>query len=611
MKLPRWIIASLALIGVTLPAMAQGAAVERVSLGSSGAQGNNDSWSGSTSADGRWTAFVSTADNLVAGDTNNRSDVFLHDRTTGETRRISVRSDGTQGDGDQDSVPYGTVSFQPLYAETSMSADGRHIVFSSHSTNLTTAGTTNTYADIYTYDRVANTLTRLSTTAAGNDGNGESTDGRITPDGSHVVFTTTAFDLAPLSGTRSVLIADRATGELRQVCVATNGMACAGGATTGDASDGGRFVAFASPASNVVAGDTNGRMDVFVRDMTTGAIERVSVSATGQQASGGEARSPAISADGCRVAFISDATNLVDGVTAAGVRVYVRDRCVGTTVLASVATDGTPGTQVGLLPPDISADGCVVTFTSRDLSGNSPPADGLVARNLCAGTTNRMDTSATGVPATWATGWHSLSGSDGRFVTFDTIGHGVVPGDTNGQKDVFVRDRSFVSPPDPPVTPTPTPTAPAPPASGGPAPAAPRARKPVLVLTNVRVLPRAFFPVPATGPRPPGSGGVLRFTVSRSATITMRYQRGLPGVRQGRRCVLPRIGRGSVRGARCTRYVGVGMVRSRTVAGNRQIKLTGRINNRPLVKGQYRMIVYANASGLPRSRVSTVPFRIR
>src|SRR5438445_496038 len=214
----------------------------RVSVASDGTEGNDVSLGSALSADGRFVAFDSAATDLVAGDTNGVSDVFVHDRQTGTTERVSVASDGTQGN---------DASFY-----SALSADGRFVAFDSDATNLV-AGDTNGTTDVFVHDRQTGTTERVSVASGGGtQGNGKS--------GGFFAFPALSAD--------------------------------------------GRFVAFQSDAPNLVAGDTNGTTDVFVHDRQTGTTERVSVASGGSQGNGCSA-GPVLSADGRFVAFHRPATN--------------------------------------------------------------------------------------------------------------------------------------------------------------------------------------------------------------------------------------------------------------------------------------------------------------
>jgi Tol biopolymer transport system component len=226
----------------------------RVSVASSGAEGEGASWNAAISADGRYVAFESDARNLVTGDTNGREDVFVRDRQTAQTTRVSVSSTGAQGTGH---------SVWPA-----ISADGRYVAFESDARNLV-AGDSNNLRDVFVRDRQAGQTTRVSVASDGTQGDDFSSYAAISADG--------------------------------------------------------RYVAFYSGASTLVAGDTNGAWDVFLRDRQAGQTTRVSVASDGAQANS-NSYIAAISADGRCVAFFSDASNLVAGDTNWCRDVFVRDR---------------------------------------------------------------------------------------------------------------------------------------------------------------------------------------------------------------------------------------------------------------------------------------------
>jgi len=294
------------------------------------ANANNNSLDPAISADGRYVAFDSDATNLVPTDlvADISSDIFVHDRTLNSTERVSVAIAGAPRDGD---------SFKP-----SISADGRFVAFYSSATNLV-AGDINGVADVFLYDRNADTTTRVSGASGGAVfGNA------VSDNGARV-----AFESPP-------------GGALKQIFVWTSpGPATAITAGNGDSrvsgiSGNGRFVVFDSDASDLVAGDNNSVTDVFVHDLSAGTTTRVSLSSAGAQANGASFAlgHKAISDDGNLVVFESDAANL--GGTGSPVY-YVRDRAAGTTTaLAGVAaTQNSTGVT-------ISGDGLVAAFVTDD-----------------------------------------------------------------------------------------------------------------------------------------------------------------------------------------------------------------------------------------------------
>jgi hypothetical protein len=412
------------------PASAVVPTTARVSLDSSGAQIQGSNAQPAITADGRWVAFDSSSDKVVAGDANGKRDVFLRDRRTGETRLISAGPGGAGANG-ASSAP-------------AMSADGRYVAFQTQATNLG-SGTQNATDDVYLYDRTTSKLTRLSTSLAGNDGAAISKDPQVSNDGSTVVFTSDANDLvAGDTGQQDVFAWNVASSKLARVSVNAAGKTSNSESYSADASDGGRFISFTSLASDLVSGDLNGFRDIFVRDTQTGVTTRVSVTSAGGEANNTSNRT-SISADGCYVAFNSYATNLVagdDGVVR--YKAMFRDRCKNVTEIASVSNAGKLAEVRVLRRPYVSDDGCVVTFASADLAGVTY---GAFARDRCKGVTSRLDVSNGGDPGNGSADAVQLSPGKGRYVAFDSVSANLVAGDTNADSDVFVRDRGDAAPP--------------------------------------------------------------------------------------------------------------------------------------------------------------------
>jgi Tol biopolymer transport system component len=285
----------------------------RVSVSSNNVEANGESFQPSISRDGRIVAFASWANNLVAGDTNGRTDVFVHDRQTATTERVSVSSAGEQANGD---------SFEP-----SVSSTGRYVAFISAANNLA-AGDMNGVLDIFVRDRTNRTTERVSVNSAGVEGNGDSYSPYITPDGRYVVFTSEGGNLVDgdTNGQTDVFIHDRQTHVTERVSVSSAGEQGYHFSHGGWASDNGRYVAFGSLASNLVPGDTNNAEDIFLRDRQARSTVRVSVAISGAQANG-DSFAPVVSPDGRRVFYESDASNLVgDYIDTNGVRdVFMTD----------------------------------------------------------------------------------------------------------------------------------------------------------------------------------------------------------------------------------------------------------------------------------------------
>lgn len=362
----------------------------RVSVSSTGVQGDDMSYRPTISADGRYVAFESLATNLVASDTNGWRDVFVFDRTTAQTTRVSVSTTGGQANG---------ASYSAF-----LSADGRFIAFASQATTLV-PGFGNGLSQVYVRDRVNGLTTSVSYAALG----GPADDGCFNPslsaDGRYVAFQTAASDLlaTPTLGFVKIVVRDRSIGSLVIVSRSSSGAEALGDSRNAMISANGRVVAFHSAASNLVAGDTNFLTDVFVHDLDTAQTERVSVSSSGAEANGPSDLSenpPGISMDGRYVAFASFASNLAQGWVG-WTAVYLRDRALGVTTLASVSTSGASADNSSM-QPTLSFDGRFLVFQS-------------LASNLATGDNNQTyDIFVRGPLASpWSSLGFALAGSNG------------------------------------------------------------------------------------------------------------------------------------------------------------------------------------------------------
>ena len=429
---PMAIAAAIILAASAATALAQ--TTERVSIATGGTEGNNGSYTGAISADGRFVAFYSSATNLVSGDTNGFVDVFVHDGQTGATERVSVATGGAEATGGDS---YGAA----------ISADGRFVAFESDATNLVSGGgDSNGNRDIFVHDRQTGTTERVSVATGGAEANGSSSTPAISADGRFVAFVSNATNLVNGDNNHhvDVFVHDRQTGTTERVSVATGGAEENIGSFNPAISADGRFVAFESDATNLVSGggDSNGNRDIFVHDRQTGTTERVSVATGGGQATGGNSNSAAISADGRFVAFSSGATNLVTGDGNGKNDIFVHDRQTGTTERVNVRTGGAEANLTSDTPA-ISADGRFVAFESDAtnlIGGDSNAARDIFVHDRQTGTTERVSVASGGSQATSASADPVVS-ADGRFVAFQSDAANLVSGDANVVSDIFVRDR--------------------------------------------------------------------------------------------------------------------------------------------------------------------------
>jgi len=421
----------LACSSVVLAGTAAGQATTRVSLASTGAQTSNESAWPSITPDGRFVAFGSFANNLVSGDTNGAYDVFVRDRLTWFTERVSVDSNGVQGN---------AVSATPV-----ISGDGRYVAFGSDATNLV-PGDTNASADVFVHDRLSGSTIRVTVDSAGNQANDRSYSPSFSADGRYVCFYGLASNLVPgdTNNLSDVFVHDCQAGTTVRVSVDSNGVQ--GNGTSGDArmSGDGRFVVFSSIANNLVPGDTNGWYDIFVHDLQTGVTTRASVNSSGVETGGFD---PRISDDGRFVLFLGISPNLPGGVNGYG-QVYLRDMQSGVTTLVSAEVGGALGNDTSEWC-QLSGDGRYAAFvsyaTNLVLLDTNSCADVFV-RDILLGVTRRVSINSAGVQGNQLSGVdiHNspslcISGN-ARFVAFGSLATNLVADDSNGFQDIFVHD---------------------------------------------------------------------------------------------------------------------------------------------------------------------------
>jgi Tol biopolymer transport system component len=371
-------------------------------------------------AGGRYVAFVSVAANLVPGDTNGRSDIFVFDRQAGTIERVSVSSSGVQANDH---------SFEP-----SISADGRYVAFESRANNLAPDDTNYHHASVFVHDRQSGTTELVP----GNAGSGDHAQPSISATGRYVVLVS-----EPQEDTPQIAVYDRETGRLDEpVSLSSAEVPGNNSSFLPSISADGRYVAFQSYASNLVPHDTNGTYDFFVRDRQNGTTGRVSLNSAEAQANGASGFG-VISASGRFVAFVSAASNLVPGDTNGADDVFVRDRQNGTTRRLSVSSGGTQANAESTIVRSITADGRYIVFVSSasNLVPNDTNGDrDVFLRDTKIGTTERVSLGPNGRQANGESFFGSIS-TDGRYVAFSTYASNLAVTDLNEADDVFIRER--------------------------------------------------------------------------------------------------------------------------------------------------------------------------
>ncbi len=396
---------------------------------SGGGNGDGDYYGGGMSADGRFVVFDSAASNLVAGDTNNESDIFVHDRLTKQTSRVSISSSGRQGN---------SYSHGPH-----ISGDGRYVVFTSGASNLV-PGDNNGLADIFVYDRQTKQTSRVNLASNGTQANNYSGHPSLSADGRFVVFDSGATNLVKGDTNKKsdVFIHDLQTKKTSLVNITLNGSPANGHSGIPVISADGHFVAFSSNADNLVAGDTNQASDIFVHDRKTKQTSRISVATNGREGNS-VSFSPHLSADGRYVVFESASSNLVNGDTNNATDIFCYDRQTKKISLISQSSSVHQDNAYSSTP-DISADGRFIAFLSNAnnlVENDTNEAEDIFIYDQLTKQTSRVSTGPNGLQGNFISDNYPHLSVDGRYVTFISYADNLVANDLNQAGDIFVHDR--------------------------------------------------------------------------------------------------------------------------------------------------------------------------
>jgi len=407
--------------------------ITKVTDGLSGAEADGHSLFPSISADGRYVVFESDASNLVSGDTNNVSDIFLRDMQTGSITRVSVDSSGAEGDG--------------VSTFSSITADGRYVAFKSLAENLV-ANDGNGAADFFRHDTQSGTTIRVSVDTSGTAGSGNGfAPPSISADGRYIAFESGATDLVigDTNGQSDIFLRDTLNNTTLRISV-VSGSEPDGGSFSPVITADGNIVTFASDATNLVANDGNAASDIFIRDIDAEITARVSV-VTGASGVEGNDRSfnPIITPDGRFVLFSSNANNFVSGGgdTNGQTDSFVRDTQNNTTTRISIDSNGGE-VDSGSFASGISADGRYTVFTSAASNlisgGASNGLDDVYVHDAETGETIRVSVDSSGIEAdgdSKANGNSLTINADGRYVVFSSKATNLLGDDTNGVSDVY------------------------------------------------------------------------------------------------------------------------------------------------------------------------------
>lgn len=411
---------------VLAAAMPLGCAVERISVASGGGQANNQSRYAAISGNGRYVVFTSDATNLVAADSNGAADIFLRDRALGTTTRISNKSDGSQSD----AVSYAA----------NISGDGSRIVFASHGHLLPNSG----YQNCYLFNRSANTLQVLDLLPNGQPAT-TCDSASIDYSGTHIALVSgDALEAGDISS-YDVYVRDLVAGTTRRVSRSVGGGLGNASSTTAHISGDGSRVIFASDATNLVVGDSNGESDIFLAASdNTVPVVRANIGPGNTQASapGGTGAIGALNADGSLLAFSSNSQSLPDWGPVANATLYLRIPSLDQTIALSIPEGNLPREGFNY-EPDFDYSGRYLTFASSDQLYIGAEQGGIYVVDVVAALITQVS-----IGGNSSNVHQPRLSADGTGIVWYSYSSTQVPGDTNGTWDVFYADNPlWVEPP--------------------------------------------------------------------------------------------------------------------------------------------------------------------
>ncbi len=399
-----------------------------VSRKSNSKQSTAPSGEPSISGNGLVIAFGSQAVNQVPARCNNGfNHILVRDQKAHTTTCVSVNSAGNQASQD---------SHAPA-----VSSNGQFVAFDSAATDLQGGRCDNGATQVYLRDRVAGTTTCVSVNSSGNQGNGNSVDAAISSNGQWIAFNSIATDLQASrcdNGFSQVYVRDVAGGKTTCVSVHNNGTQGNGDSFAASISGDGQLVVFQSMATNLSTKCTNGKVHIYIHDLTTDQTNCVSLDSNGNQSTG-DNRMPQISANGLFVAFQSDSADLTNRCTNGFKHIYVRDQVQDTTTCISVDNNNTEANNDSFTPV-ISSDGQWVGFasaatnltTTRCFNGN----DHIFVRDRVNLKTKCASLDSKGKDENGNSLSPSIS-ANGSLVAFESNSTNLVKKDTNGKVDIF------------------------------------------------------------------------------------------------------------------------------------------------------------------------------
>ncbi|PSB15514.1 DUF4347 domain-containing protein [Phormidesmis priestleyi ULC007] len=416
--------------------------------------GNGNSFNPVISRDGQFVVFVSDASDLVSGDTNGTSDLFLWERSQPDTLTLISKVNGGTTIGDRASI------------NPTISGNGQYVVFTSLATNLVN-GDGNAKQDVFVWERSSKTITLVSHANGNtNSSDGTSENASISDDGRLITFTSDGTNLATGATTgKQIFLWDRQTSGISLISQNSGGAIANADSNNAVVSSDGHYVAFTSSATNLFGTDNNASQDVFIRDLVKNTTMGVSVDSSGTYgtvtggapASGAFASSPVISSYGGKVyiAFTSTFNTLVATDNNNAQDVFVReidinDPTKSRTILVSVDKDGTgsgTGTSTGgsfggtgSFNPLIGQDGRFVAFVSYSnnlVASDTNSAQDIFVRDLLLNKTTLISNNSAGTDSGKGASQVPVISDSGGYIAFMSDAGDLVTGDFNNKFDVF------------------------------------------------------------------------------------------------------------------------------------------------------------------------------
>ena len=406
--------------------------ITALSRNSQGHWGNASSYQSAISSNGQFVAFLSSATNLAPNADGTNVEVYLHDRVTHTNTLVSRSASGSLPNAD--------------CAAVRISGDGRFVVFDSPASNLIPNDNNNS-SDVFLYDRTSGQLELISRNAAG-FGNGESDSPAVSDDGRYVVFASDASNLVSGDsyGYRDIFVRDRQAGTTTRVSVGGGGAQADYDSDAPNISGDGRFVTFLSGADNLVTDAYVLAFHLYLRDRLGGTTERISRNAS-RAAGNANSGYSSLSFDGRYIAFESEASNLVAGDTNNVQDIFLRDRVSGLLTRVSLGNSGEQA-DLGCFVPSLTANGrhvCFFSAAGRLCAQDDDNVYDLFDYDRWTAKLSRLSYNYAGHTGLDGS-FFPVASADGQFIAFDAWAWNLVPGDGNGARNVFLIDRGEAIP---------------------------------------------------------------------------------------------------------------------------------------------------------------------